>query len=186
MAADAATRARLEDELCPKREAEAIVTAEVTGVAELRAAHPRTSIIVVGLPRSLIAVALDAGADAAIAGPPRPDEVRARLRAIARRRQPPLQIGRLEVRPWARQAWLDGAPIDLTRREFDVLWRLAAEPGQVLTKAQLARICWPHTAPDPLGRALERCLARLRRKLGGHAPMLVTVWGVGYRLGEPD
>ena len=182
VAADEVERARLEEELHFSAPPAAIVAAAVADVAELRAAHPHLPIVVVGVPRNLVAAALDAGADAAMSGAPRPAELRARLRAIARRRDPPLHIGALEVRPWARQALLDGTSIDLGRREFDVLSNLAAAPGQVVTKARLAGLCWPDASPDSGGRGLERCLSRLRRKLGRHAPMLVTVWGVGYRL----
>ena len=54
-----------------------------------------------------------------------------------------------------------------------------------LTKAELLRSCWGAGAGPPASRTLERHAARLRRRLGRHAPMLVTVWGVGYRLDEP-
>jgi DNA-binding response OmpR family regulator len=182
---DASLRARLEHDLAASP-APAIVTADLASIASLRAAHPRTPIVVIGIRRGAIAAALDAGADAALAGAPRPGELRARLRAIARRRDPPLRVGPLELLPWARSARIDGVRVELTAREFDVLWCLASAAGQVVTKDQLLRRCWGASAPDPVGRALERCLTRVRLRLGGHAPLLVTVWGIGYRLGEPD
>jgi DNA-binding response OmpR family regulator len=143
-------------------------------------------IVVVGIPRGLIATALDAGADAALAGRPRPDELRARLRAIARRREPALRVGPLQMQPTARVAQLDGTALELGRREYDLLACLASSPGHVFTKDRLVRRCWPAAGRDPASRALERCVSRLRRRLGRHAPMLVTVWGIGYRFGEPD
>jgi DNA-binding response OmpR family regulator len=54
----------------------------------------------------------------------------------------------------------------------------------VFTKAELQRSCWDSGASAE-SRTLERHAARLRRKLGSHAAMLVTVWGVGYRLDAP-
>jgi DNA-binding response OmpR family regulator len=163
-----------------------IVTSEVARVAALRASNPRTPIVVVGVDRGQIAAVLDAGADAAVVDAARPDELRARLRAVARRRGSPLRVGPLEVEPWNRSARLDGVPLELAGREFEVLSFLASAPGRIVTKDELARRCWQGSVPDPSGRALERCLSRLRRRLGCHAPMLVTVWGVGYRLAEPD
>jgi len=181
-AVDAALRALIERELAPPPPA--IVTADPAGIAALRAAHPLASIVVVGISRAQLAAALDAGADAAIAGPPRPHELRARLHAVARRRRPPLRVGPLELEPFNRVARIDGAALELGPREFDVLSCLASAPGRVFTKGQLAHRCW-ESVPNPAGRAVERCLARLRARLGRHASLLVTVWGVGYRLGEP-
>ena len=163
----------------------AIVTADPAGVAALRHAHPRAPLVVVGIARAQIARVLDDGADAALAGRPRPEQLRAVVRAVARRREPSLCVGPLELRPRSRIALLDGAALDLSAREFDLLTWLAAAPGAVLTKDELARRRWGAAAPACRGRALERCLSRLRRRLGRHAPMLVPVWGVGYRLGEP-
>jgi DNA-binding response OmpR family regulator len=162
------------------------VTSEIAGVAALRAAHPRMPIMVVGIRRGLVAAALDAGADAVLAGPPRPDELRARLRAIARRREPAVRVGPLEIHHAARVARLDGSALALGRREYDLLACLASSPGSVFTKDGLLRRCWPPNAYDPTGRALERCASRLRRRLGRHGSMLVTVRGIGYRLGGPD
>jgi DNA-binding response OmpR family regulator len=184
--ADAALRAALKRELAAPPLPSAIVTDEVAGIAALRAAHPRTPIVAMAIGRARIAAALDAGADAAFAGRDRPAELRARVRAVARRREPPLRVGALELDSWSRMARLDGAPLPLSRREFEILTCLASAPGHVLTKHELARRCWRGGAPEAGGRALERCLSRLRVRLGRHAPMLVTVWGVGYRLGEPD
>jgi DNA-binding response OmpR family regulator len=59
---------------------------------------------------------------------------------------------------------------------------LASEPGRVFTKAELLRSCWERGDDRARSRTLERHAARLRRRLGRHGPMLVTVWGVGYRL----
>jgi DNA-binding response OmpR family regulator len=184
--ADAALRAALEHDLAAPALPPAIVTDEIARIAELRAAHPRTPIVALAVGRAGIAAALDAGADTALCECRRPDELRARLRAVARRREPSLCVGALELDPGGRTARLDGARLALSRREFDVLRCLASAPGCVVAKRDLVRRCWPAAAPDPAGRALERCVSRLRARLGRHGPALVTVWGVGYRLGEPE
>jgi len=186
IAADATLRSRLDRELAPAPLPAAIVTAELGSLGELRAAHPRIPIIAVGIARGQIAAALDAGADAAVAGDPAADELRARVRAIARRREPPLRVGPLELRPERRAVRLDGETLELTAREYEVLSLLASAPGRIFTKGELARCCRPGAACGPPGRALERSVSRLRRRLGRHAPMLVTAWGVGYRLAVPD
>ena len=62
---------------------------------------------------------------------------------------------------------------------------LAREPGRVVTKAELLRSCWDPGDAGAHSRTLERHAARLRRRLGRHGQMLVTVWGVGYRLDAP-
>jgi DNA-binding response OmpR family regulator len=184
--ADAALRAGLECELAAPPLPPVIVTDRLADIAALRAAHPRTPIVAVAVGRAQIAAALDAGADTALAERHRPDELRARVRAVVRRRTPQLWVGALELDPHGRAARLGGAALSLSRREFDVLCCLASAPGHVFTKHELARHCWPGGAPDPAGRALERCISRLRARLGCHAHTLVTVWGVGYRLGDPD
>jgi DNA-binding response OmpR family regulator len=71
----------------------------------------------------------------------------------------------------------------LRRREYEVLAVLAEEPGRVFTKSELLRAIWGGPAAGQT-RALDVQVARLRRRLGAHAGLLVTVWGVGYRLGE--
>lgn len=181
---DPALRGRIERALTQPVSA-GIVALDPSAVAALRAAHPAAAIVVVGVSRGAVGATLDAGADAAMPGVPDGAELRARLRAVARRRRPVLAVGALELRPADRAARLDGRPLSLAPREFDVLCCLAGAAGGVVTKASLMARCWEAPGPDPAGRALERCVSRLRARLGAHAPLLVTVWGVGYRLGEP-
>jgi DNA-binding response OmpR family regulator len=89
---------------------------------------------------------------------------------------PPLQIDRA-----ARTLHLAGRPVALTRREFELLARLALDAGRVVTKHELLRDVW---CRGPGSRTLDRHVHSLRAKLGPAAGALVTVWGVGYRL-EP-
>jgi DNA-binding response OmpR family regulator len=132
-----------------------------------------------------VAAALDAGADCALTGPIRPAELRARVRALTQRRERRLSVGALVLDGAARNVWLDGAPLALPAREFEVLRFLASAPGRVFTKQELQRACWSAVAPPARSRTLERHVARLRGRLGPHGSMLVTVWAVGYRLDPP-
>ncbi|MFY1594767.1 winged helix-turn-helix domain-containing protein [Micromonospora sp. WMMD737] len=91
----------------------------------------------------------------------------------------------LVLRPLHRTALLDGAPVTLTRREYDLLVFLARHPHQVLSRSQLLRDVWGHEAY--LGaRTIDVHISRLRQKLAGHGPAIGTVRGVGYRLGDVD
>ncbi|GAA1634901.1 response regulator transcription factor [Georgenia ruanii] len=91
----------------------------------------------------------------------------------------------------ARTVDLDGAPVHLTRTEFDLLAALLAAPRRVLPKSELVRDLWPEdygtgavvTGADK--RAVEVHIANLRRKLGDNASrprFIETVRGTGYRL----
>ncbi len=184
VSADLALGARIEAALAPASSGSVIVTADLGGLSALRLANPGARVIVVGLRRAQVARALDAGADCALAGELRPAELRARVRALASRDENRRSVGALALDRAAHVVTLGGAALELTRREFALLWCLAAAPGHVLTKQELARGCRESVRPSS-SRALERQVARLRRRLGVHASVLVTVWGVGYRLDPP-
>jgi DNA-binding response OmpR family regulator len=186
IAADPVLRARIERALATEPSGgPLVVTTDAAGVAALRAAHPAARVLVVGVRRAQVAAALDAGADAALAGLIRPAELRARVRVLAHRAERRWSVGALVLDTRARVALLDGADLGLPRREFALLCCLASAPGRVFSKAELLRSCWEEGVCSPSSRTLERQAARLRRRLGRHAPMLVTVWGIGYRLDEP-
>ena len=162
-----------------------IVTDDLRGLASLRAANPGAAVVIVALRRSQVAAALDGGADCALAGPIRPAELRARVRALAQPPERRLTVGALVLDGAARSVRLDGAPLALPAREFELLRCLASAPGRVFTKQELQRACWSAVAPPARSRTLERHVARLRVRLGPHRSMLVTVWAVGYRLDPP-
>ncbi len=128
--------------------------------------------------------AFAAGADDVLAGPLRPAELASRVAGLLLRpaAAPSLQVGPLTIDPLARRASLAGRPLELTRREFELLARLAADPGRVVTKEELLRDVWSQPPGRPT-RRLDTNVARLRRRLGDHRALLVTVWGIGYRLG---
>jgi DNA-binding response OmpR family regulator len=180
---DPRLRAGIELALAPAPGAGLIVTSELDGVGALRDADPAARVVVVAIRRSQVGAALDAGADMALDGPLRAAELRARVRALERAGGPPSNVGPLTLDRGGRTAALDGVPLRLPPREFSLLCCLACVPGRVFSKHELLESCWGTTVST--SRTLERHAARLRGRLGRHGPMLVTVWGVGYRLDVP-
>jgi two-component system alkaline phosphatase synthesis response regulator PhoP len=138
-------------------------------------------------------IGLEVGADDYIAKPFSPREVVARVKAVLRRADHTgtsggavLRVGALEVDPDARRVTVDGAPVELTRTEFDLLATLAAHPGRVYTRMQLMEAA-QGDAFEGYERTIDAHVKNLRRKIGDdpRAPRFVqTVFGVGYKLEE--
>jgi DNA-binding response OmpR family regulator len=136
---------------------------------------------------------LDAGADDYVVKPFGAAQLDARIRAVLRRAAEPeedavLEVGGLRVDRRARQASLDGAALDLTPREFDLLHYLAVRAGSVVTKQELLVEVWqqPYGGAD---KSVDVHLSWLRRKLGETAQeprYLHTVRRVGVRLAAPE
>jgi DNA-binding response OmpR family regulator len=138
--------------------------------------------------------ALDGGADDYIVKPFGTDQLAARIRAVLRRGArdatpaEPLKVGDLTVNERTRTATLSGEPLDLARKEFDLLLALVARAGEVVTKRELLAEVWQ----QPYGgseRTVDVHLSWLRRKLGESAAdprYLHSVRGVGVRLVAPD
>lgn len=82
-------------------------------------------------------------------------------------------------------AFLDGCPLSLPRREYDLLLFLARHPRRVFTRPHLLRAVWGYEF-DGGGRTVDVHIRRLRQKLGERGPSIVTVRGVGYRLDDPE
>ena len=108
-------------------------------------------------------------------------KVKALLARTAAGPQPAIEVGALRVDVPSRTATCQERPLDLTRRELDVLVALAAHPGWVYTRDQLLSSVWGY---DDAGetRLVDMQVANLRRKLGACAELVETVRGVGYRL----
>jgi DNA-binding response OmpR family regulator len=92
-------------------------------------------------------------------------------------------LGRVAIEPSTRKVTVDGSPVALTRKEFDLLALLAQRPGVVFRREQIISEVW-RTAWEGTGRTLEVHVASLRSKLRTPA-MIETVRGVGYRLVVP-
>lgn len=135
---------------------------------------------------------LDAGADDYLTKPFAADQLDARIRAVLRRTDPgrpsgPLHVGGLVVDARARTVLLDGRPLELSPKEFDLLEHLAERPGEVVTKRELLAEVWkqPYGGAD---KTVDVHLSWLRRKLGESADQpryLHTVRGVGVKLAPP-
>jgi len=131
---------------------------------------------------------LDAGADDYLVKPFAFEELSARLRALARRgsvgarrAEPRLVAGAIELDEAARRVTVGGYDIDLSPREFSLLECLLRHAGQTLSRDQLLDQAWPFTvAVTP--NAVDAYVHYLRSKLGPASAQLETVRGVGYRL----
>ena len=137
--------------------------------------------------------ALDGGADDYVIKPFGIEQLEARLRAILRRSgstvaEGPLVVGGISIDSLTRQVSLDDLPIDLSRKEFDLLLALAQRAGEVVTKRELLADVWRQTYGGG-DRTVDVHLSWLRRKLGETAAApryLHSVRGVGVRLAAPD
>ena len=128
---------------------------------------------------------LDDGADDYLPKPFAMAELLSRLRALHRRhvRQASerWRIGGLEIAPRDNQVWVDGEPVELSAREFQLLEALARNPQAVVSKTALGRRLQP--LGEPLeGSVIEVHMSNLRRKIGAHR--IRTLRGVGYQLSE--
>ncbi len=133
-------------------------------------------------------VGLEIGADDYVTKPFGVREVVARMRAVLRRVQPARsesaqEYGRLRIDRRGRRVHLDGAEVELTPKEFDLLVFLAEEPGAVFTREQIMEAVWDENWFGPT-KTLDVHVGVLRRKLGD-AASLETVRGVGFRLVLP-
>ncbi|PYQ11013.1 MAG: DNA-binding response regulator [Acidobacteria bacterium] len=132
--------------------------------------------------------ALELGADDYVTKPFWPEElvarIQARLRRPALQRSSVVEVGELTIDTHARQVWVGGEEVELTRVEFDLLAALSRRVGAAVARAWLVE----HVL-DPNREGGERTLdvhvSRLRKKLGAGGRFLTTVWGVGYRLDRP-
>ena len=133
-------------------------------------------------------VGLEMGADDYMAKPFNPRELVARIRSILRRMEPaPLESERYEVAGMvidmaARSAARDGAVLDLTSAEFDLLACFVTRPQRVLSRDQL--MDWTRgRKADPLDRAIDVQMSRLRRKIEDESGEIIkTVRNAGYVL----
>lgn len=135
-------------------------------------------------------VLLEIGADDYLVKPFGLRELVARIRAVARRleRSPAqndvLTVGRLVIDFRTHRVTVDGTPVELTPKEFDLLALLASDPGTVFTRSRILEQVWDPHWYGPT-KTLDVHVAAVRRKLGDPA-WITTVRGVGYRLQDPD
>jgi DNA-binding response OmpR family regulator len=137
---------------------------------------------------------LSAGADDYVTKPFSAGHILARIAAVLRRTRAAadmtpntITVGELVIQPRQRRASLHGKPLQLTRREFDVLTYLAERVGQVISRRELLTEVWNQTRIGE-EQTIDVHISWLRRKLGETAAapcFLHTVRGVGVMMVEP-
>jgi two-component system response regulator ResD len=138
-------------------------------------------------------VGLRRGADDYVVKPFSPGELLARVEAVLRRAQgsaeedpdaAPLLFDSLRIDPAARSVSLEGKPVSLTQREFDLLSFLARHPGRVFSRDQLIDLVWRLPFCNDSSTVTVH-VRRLRAKIEvdpGRPRFIQTVWGIGYRF----
>lgn len=126
---------------------------------------------------------LEAGADDYMPKPFEVEELTARIRALLRRFSgfAALRCADLEVDPVARQVRIATHELELTNREYALLFYLVQNAGRTMRRAELLARVWGMRF-DPGANLVEVHISRLRQKLGGSGVIVETIRGVGYRL----
>jgi len=139
-------------------------------------------------------VGLEVGADDYVTKPFSILELMARVKAILRRAElterpqtqalDKVQVGYLTIDPATRSAVVRGEPVELTAKEFDLLFHFANNPGRVFSRAELLDSVWGY-GHDGYEHTVNSHINRLRAKIENdpaHPELIVTVWGVGYKM----
>jgi len=131
---------------------------------------------------------LEAGADDYLVKPFALEELHARIRALARRRDPApttarIELGDVAIDLGARRVWVGDEEAAVRRREFDVLAVLADPPGAVVSRLRLYEEVWDGVEEDLHSNTLEVVMSRLRQRLAASRQVTITTMrGIGYRL----
>lgn len=129
---------------------------------------------------------LDAGADDYIQKPIRPRLLLSRINALLRRKKVKetveneiIEVDNIRINPERFEATLNGEPLTLAKKEFEILLLLCSHPGKVFTREELFRRVWGYTE-SIASRTIDVHISKLREKLGGG--YIKTLKGVGYKL----
>ncbi len=131
---------------------------------------------------------LNLGADDYLPKPFDGRELAARANAVLKRNRPKrdedpgvIKRGPLVLDPKSRTVQVNGSPVTLTPKEYELLCLLVTHPGQVFTRDHLLDTVWGYGFAGGT-RTIDQHVKNLREKLGDAAGLIGTVWGVGYRL----
>ena len=134
---------------------------------------------------------LDIGADDYIVKPFSPGEVMARIRAVLRRLDPSEEqrpdivfYPGLKISLSDYEVMIDGQPLSLTKKEIEILWLLASNPGKVFSRDNLLNSVWGYEYFGD-ARTVDTHIKRLRAKIDITETFswdIKTIWGVGYKF----
>jgi len=161
----------------------------------LREAHPGTAIMMLTAKGAEgdVLEGFQAGADDYVTKPFSVAQLMARVAALLRRAaaaQGDFSAGLIDVDPGKLRAGAEGAWVDLSARDVEVLSRLAKKPGHVVSRVDLLKDVWGYSRAEGIEtRCVDMHIAKLRRKLkplrsGRGDGLIETVRGAGYRLAE--
>lgn len=135
---------------------------------------------------------LEIGADDYVTKPFSPRELLARIKAVLRRaayvpnpdEQQVLKMPGLSISRISREVIVGEDRVDLTPKEFDLLWYLASNRNRVFTREQLLEQVWAYQEFYGDERTVDQHIKRLRRKIetNGSPCRITTIWGVGYKF----
>ena len=141
-------------------------------------------------------VGLEIGADDYVTKPFSVLELMARVKAILRRTDlsdrssvkamGTVQVGDLAIDPATRRAVIRGEAVELTAKEFDLLFHFAKHPGRVFSRAELLDHVWGY-GHEGYEHTVNSHINRLRAKIENdpaHPELIVTMWGVGYKMND--
>lgn len=141
-----------------------------------------------------IVQALEQGADDYMTKPVKRLEMRARVKAVSRRAIPQdegqrlLDFGRYRIDLGTRSVFLNGTPVELTQKEFDLVLFLFRYAGRVLSRGHILESVWG-ISPDLNTRTVDTHVSRIRNKLAlkaVHGWQLKAVYQHGYRLEQTE
>ncbi|MDQ0287107.1 DNA-binding response OmpR family regulator [Desulfofundulus luciae] len=136
-------------------------------------------------------VGFNCGADDYLTKPFSPVELALRVKALLRRsrqgrtdRSDRVEAAGLQIDAFQRRVWVEGREVELTPKEFDLLWFLARHPGRVFTREQIFAHVWGDDVLSDLS-TVTVFMRRLREKIEADPRKpryLKTIWGVGYKF----